>query len=333
MADVQYPFTELDSDASFQLLGQTLGGTLDTNTLHFDNSLAKGELIKISPEDGLYVRKWKFTVYQKIILQKQAATISEEKKFILIYFLNPSIFLLNNKTRNIPVKGPRNNVFFTSDIPMDFSVAPKQPFYVIDITFTTSWLFTQITDADQSLKKVLESFLNNSKEVLIEPSTVEEFKILHELDKWMLAENEDPLFIKSRVYNLIVSFFNKLVNKSAKNLVNSRLHYQQIIEAEMMIMEDVRKTPKIGEIASKVNMSISSLLRQFKLLYGKSVHEYYVERKMELAKKLIIGSGISIKELANMLGYNQPSSFIETFSKQFGCSPGSLKLASEHSFV
>jgi AraC-like DNA-binding protein len=91
-------------------------------------------------------------------------------------------------------------------------------------------------------------------------------------------------------------------------------------------MENIKTPPKIEEIAAKVNMSISSLMRQFKLLYGKSVYEYYVEKKMELAKKMILESSITVKEIAEMLGYNQSSPFIEGFTKYFGYSPGSLKL-------
>ncbi len=329
MKDIYYEFVELDTDASFQLLGQSLGGVLKNKALCFDNNIAKGELIKTSPDEGLWIRKWKLTVFQKITMQKMPSPPGEEKKFILIYFLNPAIFLLNNKRKNIRVNGPRNNMFFTSDVTMDFSVVPKQPFYVLDITFTASWLSAQLSDADPSVRTIFDNYIDkNTQTVLIEPSTIDEYRTLHELDNSMLTDNEDVLFIRSRVYNLIVSFFSKVVNKKDTAFIQSRLHYEQVIEAEMMIMQDVKSPPKIEAIASKVNMSISSLLRQFRLLYGKSVHEYYVERKMELAKKMILESKISIKEMAKMLGYNQPSPFIEIFTKHFGYSPGTLKLES-----
>ncbi len=333
MKDIYYEFVELDTDASFQLLGKSLGGILQNKSLCFDNDLAKGELIKSSPEEGLWIRKWKFTVFQKIMMHKMPAPAGEEKKFILIYFLNPAIFSLNNKRKNIRVNGPCNNMFFTSDVMMDFSVVPKQPFYVLDIAFTASWLSEQFGDAEPAFKQLFDDYINkNTKTILIEPSTIDEYKTLHELDNSMLTDNENILFIRSRVYSLIVSFFSKMVNKKDMPLIKSRVHYDQVMQAEMMIMEDVKAPPKIEVIASKVNMSVSSLLRQFKLLFGKTIYEYYLERKMELAKKMILESKVSIKEIAKKLGYNQPSPFIETFTKQYGCSPGSLKLVSEQSY-
>lgn len=120
--------------------------------------------------------------------------------------------------------------------------------------------------------------------------------------------------------------FTKVVNRKEAELIQSTVNYDQMIQAEKLITENIKTPPKIEAIARKVHMSVSSLLRQFKLIYGKSIYEYYVEKKMELAKKMILESSITIKEMAEMLGYNQASPFIEAFSKYHGYSPGSLKL-------
>jgi AraC-like DNA-binding protein len=72
-------------------------------------------------------------------------------------------------------------------------------------------------------------------------------------------------------------------------------------------------------------MSVSTLLRQFKTIYGKSVYEYHVEKKMELAKKMILEEKKPVKEVAKTLGYKQVSPFIESFTKQYGYTPGSIK--------
>lgn len=79
MHDVHYEFTDLDSDEAFTLLGKSLGGVLKNNTLYFHNAIAEGELIKSAPHDGLWIRKWKLTVFQKITMHKIAATDKEEK--------------------------------------------------------------------------------------------------------------------------------------------------------------------------------------------------------------------------------------------------------------
>ncbi len=326
MEDIHYEFIDLDSDESFQHFGKSLGGVLEGKTLLFDNYIAKGELVKASPDKGLWIRKWKFTVFQKIMLQKVPPPNAEEKKFLLIYFLNPAIFQVRTKRKKIQVNGHHNSLFLTSNAMIDFSVIPKQPFYVLDIAFTASWLLEHFNDADTSFKNILSPYKNNTtKAILTEPCSVEEYKTLHELEVSMLADNEDILFIRSRVYNLIVSFFSKVVNRKEANLVEKTVNYEQVVEAEKLIMQNLQAAPKIEAIARKVNMSISSLLRQFKLFYGKSIYEYYVEKKMEFAKKIILKGNITVKKMAEMLGYNQASPFIECFTKYHGYSPGTLK--------
>jgi AraC-like DNA-binding protein len=90
-------------------------------------------------------------------------------------------------------------------------------------------------------------------------------------------------------------------------------------------MQQLQKPPKVAEIAKKINMSTSSLLRQFKALYGKSLHEYYTSKKMEIARRMVLEKQITIKKLAETLGYKQASHFIETFTRHYGYSPGCLK--------
>jgi len=94
-------------------------------------------------------------------------------------------------------------------------------------------------------------------------------------------------------------------------------------------MENIQRPPSIATIARKVGMSVATLVRKFKLIHGKSIHEYYVQKKMELAKRMILEHNITIKHMANILGYSQASAFIETFSKEFGYTPGNLRLVSK----
>jgi AraC-like DNA-binding protein len=330
MQDITYEFVDLDSEESFRSLGQALGGVVNNNSLCFDNNIAKGELIRSAPDMGLWIRKWKFTVLQKLTLHKIPPPVAGEKKFILIYFLDPSIFSVKNKKKSFNLSVPRNNMFLTNEVPIDFSVLPKKPFYVLDVAFTATWLAEQLGDADSFCKDFFDAYINNAtNRSMMECCSIEEYKLLHELELSMSAENEDVLFIRSRVYNLIVSFFNKVVNSKQTDLVQTTIHYDQIVKAEKLLMEDIKKPPKIDVIAQKVHLSVSSLIRQFKLMYGKGLYEYYVERKMELAKKMVLEDKITVKEMAAMLGYKQASPFIETFTKQHGCSPGTLKLASD----
>jgi AraC-like DNA-binding protein len=46
---------------------------------------------------------------------------------------------------------------------------------------------------------------------------------------------------------------------------------------------------------------------------------------MELAKTLLLQQPCSVNEMAELMGYEKVSHFIEIFKKHHGCSPGSVK--------
>lgn len=72
-------------------------------------------------------------------------------------------------------------------------------------------------------------------------------------------------------------------------------------------------------------LSESTLKRNFKMLYGTSIYEYYLRKKMQKARQLFTEKAIPVKEVAYMLGYEKVSNFIQMFKKHHNLSPGRLK--------
>jgi AraC-like DNA-binding protein len=104
-------------------------------------------------------------------------------------------------------------------------------------------------------------------------------------------------------------------------------NHEQVLKAQKVLTEDFSRPPKVKDIARRTNISVSSLIRQFKAMYGKSLYSYYLEKKMDEAKKLML-QGLSVSKVAEAMGYKQPSAFISAFSKHFNHTPGELKLQS-----
>ena len=98
------------------------------------------------------------------------------------------------------------------------------------------------------------------------------------------------------------------------------------MEAEAILQAHLQKNlPRLQNIAQQVALSESTLKRYFKAIFGKSVYEYYLEKKMDFAKTLMMGKPISVNETAELLGYEKVSNFIDIFKKHHGFSPGSMK--------
>ena len=56
---------------------------------------------------------------------------------------------------------------------------------------------------------------------------------------------------------------------------------------------------------------------------GMNFKDYLIQLRMEEAKRLLSSGGISVKDTAKMVGYNNISHFIKTFKRRVGASPSS----------
>lgn len=327
MSDILYDFVDLDNEESFVQLGNKFGGKLTNGCFHFNNEIVSGELTRMAPENGLWIRKWKMAVTEKIVLRKHTANPTDEVKYCLVYFLNPSIFTIKKEQKDFTLPIQRNNIFFTSNVPMEFGVIPKQPFYVLDIAFTSRWLLDQMADGDNDSLFELQNFFDQyNTNVSLLPCSDEEYRTLRELEIPGAGNPEyNILFIRSRVYKLISEFFHKFISPKNFEPLPGVVHYDQIMEAERIVLSDLKKLMPVEKIATLVSLSSSTLLRQFRHVFGKSLQDYYVEQKMEIARTMIITKKVTIKHVAEMMGYRQVSAFIETFTKTHGYSPGTLK--------
>jgi len=103
--------------------------------------------------------------------------------------------------------------------------------------------------------------------------------------------------------------------------------YELIIrQVAAELMNNLFETlPSLTEISRKFAISESTLKRNFKIVYNKSITEYYLEKKMASAKMLVSECNKTITEIAYLFGYEKVSHFISQFKKYNGCLPGLLQ--------
>ena len=103
-------------------------------------------------------------------------------------------------------------------------------------------------------------------------------------------------------------------------------HMQTIRQVEERLLQSLEDMlPSQKELAKEFALSESTLKRHFKAVFGKTMYEYYLEKKMDLARKLLQEKKVTVSETAYMLGYEKVSAFISMFKKVHKVLPGSLK--------
>ncbi len=81
----------------------------------------------------------------------------------------------------------------------------------------------------------------------------------------------------------------------------------------------------LSKISALVNLSPEYLSALFKKETGKTLTEYINDRKLALAKRLILESAMPLSEIAESLGYENYNYFSRIFKARFSVSPKNVK--------
>lgn len=156
-------------------------------------------------------------------------------------------------------------------------------------------------------------------------------ELSHEIEHTFKTFNDNvssDILLKLQTLSLVSTFFKNAFADVRKEDYQSKntVDYKKMSQCERLISSDLA-LPFLGieAIAKKLNVSSSKLKTDFKLVYGESILQYNIDRKMQLAYQLILNTNMQIKSVALEVGYSNPSKFAATFHKKFGKLPSALR--------
>jgi AraC-like DNA-binding protein len=145
------------------------------------------------------------------------------------------------------------------------------------------------------------------------------------------VEENNPMrlaIIQNRVMLLIERFFLRIYERRKNSFFNiplSKADIDRVMQVEATLTKDIfEPAPTISQLARMVSISESKLKKDFKIIYGIPVYEYFQKVRMQAAKDKLLAGGHSVKEVAMELGYSNLSNFTIAFKKEFGLLPSKL---------
>ncbi|MEO6668723.1 MAG: AraC family transcriptional regulator [Ferruginibacter sp.] len=190
------------------------------------------------------------------------------------------------------------------------------------------WLRKEFADNSISLDDLIERLENRNRPgIFLVPGSLEELKIISDIETQISTDCSNILFLKAKLFSLVSHFFLKLFDITPILKTGSILSYsEKMLEIEKILIGSIeKKLPDLKSIAKDNALSVSTLKRHFKIVFEKNIYAYYLELKMEHAKRLLMETPISVNEVANKLDYGKVSSFIRIFKKHYGVSPGGIR--------
>lgn len=168
---------------------------------------------------------------------------------------------------------------------------------------------TCLTNLSGIVKRcIFELNLNNEEEFKNDDSftfSINNFKNVSRFSEWISSK-----------LRLIIEFRIDQQKDHSKSFVN---------EVKEYIEENFRKELSLMSVAEQFKYSSSYFCKVFKEKTGTSFWEYVSTVRIEKSKELLAHTGNSIEQIAEMVGYNNRFSYIRTFKKQVGLTPGEFR--------
>lgn len=96
---------------------------------------------------------------------------------------------------------------------------------------------------------------------------------------------------------------------------------EKLSDVRRLLTQNLSEVPDIDELSLQCEMPKSMLQKGFRYLYGKTIHSYYQDTRMDQAMAMLESGQYLVKEIAYELGYQNPSHFIAAFKKKFEITP------------
>jgi AraC-like DNA-binding protein len=164
---------------------------------------------------------------------------------------------------------------------------------------------------------VRHGFISPNKPVL---HTGVDDAILHPYLTTLDRVRTEPIGYRQLIAVGVMEIFAAALAAMRRRRTNSRAE-TIVRQAKTLLEQPTAKTVSMDRLASELRLSEKHFRRIFKEHTGLSPYQYYLQIRIHRAKELLLGTTLSIKEIAAALHFETPFHFSAVFKKKTGMSP------------
>ena len=128
-------------------------------------------------------------------------------------------------------------------------------------------------------------------------------------------------FIEARIVALLI----RQVRAPADDEPARPRNVDRMVEVRDRLLARNLRSPTLAELARETSTSELSLERDFRGVFGKSVHAFLLDERLERARQLLLDTNRPIEEIAAEVGYTDLTHFRAAFRKRHRSTPDSLR--------
>ncbi|MDD5198301.1 MAG: AraC family transcriptional regulator [Terrimicrobiaceae bacterium] len=132
---------------------------------------------------------------------------------------------------------------------------------------------------------------------------------------------DDAFFIHSMLLEVAGLAFERLPTEDPR----ARQSHERLMPALLFLNSQANKRPSLRDAARTVHLSPEHFHRLFQSVFYTTPMQYARARRMRLAEGLLSEGKLSVAEVAEQCGYDDPFYFSRVFRQYFGVRPGKVR--------
>ncbi|MGD8780894.1 MAG: AraC family transcriptional regulator [Ignavibacteria bacterium] len=296
---------------------------LNVNSIELPGSIGEGFIKHFYLFPGLTLSYMRLKLCKPIEFIRKPM---EHAKLIPVMFYSNDLQFeqyLDGKQKPIGYHTP-NGIFMPSpQIQSRWFVPGNFSEFQITLSFDREWLLASLDSTKKRtfLRKILQT---DKPFYLFESITPSILRAIRSIDEIITKNNTlQNLELHQKAMELLTLFLQKVeqreIVKDAAKLNASDI--EKIFQTRKQLLESLHYVPPLKQLASNAAMSVSKLQKCFRQVFGKSIMQYALYEKMQLAKQLLDSKKYSVSEVGYQVGYSNLSHFTEAFKNEFGINP------------
>lgn len=139
-----------------------------------------------------------------------------------------------------------------------------------------------------------------------------------------IADDLIRIHVVAKAYELLYHYFDADSSPLAERcpFLVDESNVERIRAAKKILHDNLREPPNIRDLARRIGLNENHLKQGFKRIYGCPIYTWVVEQRMARARLLLESGKYKVNEVADEIGYVNPSQFISAFKRRYGVTPG-----------
>ena len=320
----RYLFDFSDIDGLRDYFREQLDPNSSSDKIYFPPEIGEGYLLyyKISPEVFLFINNYKANADIEYIRRpcKEKDIILHFRKYALDHQLEKNHIVSRYSSSYTPGNMRCMDARQGEQVFIPKGAEVKSTMIVLKKSYTKPYFLK-----NNNLAERLDSYIRYSHQDINKfYLSYKQSNLFDQIVQPDTSKIENYLYYVARGIRLLETFWKDVLRwKSDSNPFNINSGQVGSIYKVSDYLKDNLKKPFLGvdQLAAMANMSRTNFFTMFKEIHNQTPLEFFNNKRLEISYNMIIGDGLSIREVMDALNYSNSSKFRKAFFNKFDIYP------------